>query len=92
MPGSTSSLAADSSTFRLLSQRNLDRLDSDGGIALEDCQHFIAGSLEVDRSEKLLRFRHRGDQTLANQYRLLLMSVSETIIAPAHRTEPAGGP
>jgi hypothetical protein len=70
------------STFRLISRRNIDRLASDGEQAVRDCKLFVHGSIEVDREANTVSFRHRGGDALASQYRLLIMSASETIIGP----------
>ena len=69
-------------TFRLISRRNIGRLASDGEPAVRDCRLFVHGSIEVDREAGTVRFRHRGGDALASQYRLLIMNASETVIGP----------
>ncbi len=70
------------STFRLISRRNVDRLSSDGEQAVAKCEHFVHGSIKVDPAAGTVSFRHRGNDLLASQYRLMIMSASETVIGP----------
>jgi hypothetical protein len=71
------------STFKLISRRHIDRLASDGEQAVRGCELFVHGSITVDRDAGTVSFRHRGNDLLASQYRLMIMSASETVIGPS---------
>ncbi len=70
------------STFKLVSRRNIDRLANDGEQAVRECELFVHGSITVDPVAGTVSFRHRGNDSLASQYRLMIMSASETVIGP----------